>query len=83
MVNITERPCFGWGGGRGGAGRRGREGKGEGAACLLRHRLSQRSAHVEPQPAATQRGIISTVATRGAARCCMHRGDRISTKVFG
>ena len=40
MVNITERPCFGWGRGRGGAGRRGREGKGEGAACLLRHRLS-------------------------------------------
>ena len=38
MVNITERPCFGWGGGRGGARRRGREGKGVGGrvqlACL-------------------------------------------------
>lgn len=31
MVNITERPCFGWGGGRGGAGRRER---GEGETCL-------------------------------------------------
>ena len=38
MVNITERPCFGWGGGRGGARRRGGEGKGVGGrvqlACL-------------------------------------------------
>ena len=62
----------------------GRGGCGEhGALACVGHRPSQRSAHVDPQPARPQRGVISTIATRGAARRCMHRGDRISTKVFG